>query len=240
MPKRGRDNDDHNDNHNRKRQKTGTGPRGSMSYHRASTQSTHSQIPGLTQHQRHTQSRQSTQSRNKNKNKNEFYLILKQSCHVRFRSNIERPLELDSPQSIEVYLQRKLQRDDYLRKQFIRGIEEFIDLTETKRFNQLLLPTKPKTNKSQNRFLSEKWKEMSQINEDEIQSISVRKQPSMFRILLNVDCIQNEVINILFDKLDELITDATQISLVRGILEQFKFLDHLVFDPKHLDKLLNC
>ncbi len=39
-------------------------------------------------------------------------------------------------------------------------------------------------------FISEAWKNMSQINENDVNIPSTRKQPSIIRILLNVDCLQ--------------------------------------------------
>eukprot|EP01084_Bolivina_argentea_P319990 555116_1 len=136
-------------------------------------------------------------------NDNEFYKLMSR-CKVRFQHSLDKPHELDMPETIEFFLQQKLQRNDKLQKQFKNSFEEFMELNNGKRLKQALLPTIPRKN---NRFvfISEAWKNMSQINENDVNIPSTRKQPSIIRILLNVDCLQPHIILFLQEKLDDYI-----------------------------------
>eukprot|EP01083_Nonionella_stella_P266412 901296_1 len=167
---------------------------------------------------------------------NVFWQLLQQ-CKIRMYGNTSKAIELDAAESIEYYLQRKLMRDRNKRKRFITKFEEFMEYKNGERLKQCLQATVPRKN-NRTLFVSAAWKNMSQINESELATISTRTQPSLIRILLNVDCLQEEVITFLQDKLDEVIMDEDEVELVLQILEQFKFLDHLVGDPQEFTKKL--
>ncbi|CAM9212016.1 unnamed protein product [Discosporangium mesarthrocarpum] len=141
-----------------------------------------------------------------------------------------------SPARLRLFVEAAIEHDQTARQDFIQGLMEF--LSKTHNLRRALLPLTLSHNLAGAGAVTGPGRR-TRINTIE---------ESLVKVLLRVDCVQPQVINMLLEKLPEIAAEEGEgmgdgtlcQDLPRLILNQMRFLDHLVDGTAMTQKLLEC